>query len=176
MKHTIDPVLGERITPWYAEPWAWLVFGLPLATVIACLLTILIAARTADGLVVDDYYKRGLEINRVLDREASARDLALAIDRVAVEAAGFSFSLGGNEVFTPPAQLEVRFTHATRATADRTVIAGHLGGGHYRGALDGPAPLAAGPWYVDAGTPEWRLVTRILIGADGRRAGAAAAP
>ena len=46
------PAHAEPITRWYREPYAWMVFGLPAAVVLACAVTIVIAVRTADGLVV----------------------------------------------------------------------------------------------------------------------------
>ena len=61
--------------PWYRQFWPWALIALPLATVLACTATILIAIHTDDGLVSDDYYKEGLSINRRMreDREANTQ-------------------------------------------------------------------------------------------------------
>ena len=48
--------------PWYREPWPWILLAIPVATIIAGAITMLIALRGADGVVAEDYYKRGLEI------------------------------------------------------------------------------------------------------------------
>jgi len=40
--------------------------------VVAGLATAVIAVRTADGLVAEDYYRRGVDINRRLTREERA--------------------------------------------------------------------------------------------------------
>ena len=52
--------------PWYREPWPWILMAPPAAAVIAGAATVWIAVGSADGLVADDYYKRGLAINQVL--------------------------------------------------------------------------------------------------------------
>jgi hypothetical protein len=58
--------------PWYREPWVWLMIALPASAVVAGMITIYLAVVTSDGLVVDDYYKRGKAINRVLARDMAA--------------------------------------------------------------------------------------------------------
>ncbi len=155
----------EKGQSWYREPWAWLVVGLPLSAVAACMVTIVIAIRTADGLVVDDYYKRGLEINRVLDREARAAELGLALEVTALNRGDYAFTLAAQTTAAFPDDLDVLFAHATRAAGDQATRAEHLGGGHYRGRID---PLDPGPWYLDVSTPEWRLVRRVVVGSEGR--------
>ena len=49
--------------PWYREPWVWLMIALPASAVVGGIITIYLAVSTSDGLVVDDYYKRGKAIN-----------------------------------------------------------------------------------------------------------------
>jgi len=49
----------------------------PAAAVVMGIVMVVLAVRSDDGLVVDDYYKRGLAINQVLDREARAAALGL---------------------------------------------------------------------------------------------------
>lgn len=44
--------------PWYKQRWPWLLISV-LIVVIAAIITMVIAVRTADPLVNDDYYKRG---------------------------------------------------------------------------------------------------------------------
>ena len=50
--------------PWYRQFWPWFLIALPATVVVAGLTTWWIAAHKADSLVVDDYYKEGLAINR----------------------------------------------------------------------------------------------------------------
>ena len=53
----------EDTLPWYRQFWPWFIISIPALTVVAAIITINIAIRTDDGLVVDDYYKEGLAIN-----------------------------------------------------------------------------------------------------------------
>lgn len=63
---------------WYKEPWLLLVVGGPLLVVLASVITGFIAFRGADQVVAKDYYRQGLMINTNLQRDAKARELALA--------------------------------------------------------------------------------------------------
>ncbi len=56
---------GER-SVWYREPYVWLLIAIPACAVVAGFVTLALAIATDDGLVVDDYYWQGKQINRVL--------------------------------------------------------------------------------------------------------------
>ena len=68
---------GEQVRPWQKEPFICMLISFPLAAVLGGFVTLYLAIVSYDGLIVDDYYKRGLEINRVLDREQQAQALGL---------------------------------------------------------------------------------------------------
>ena len=50
----------------------WLVIAIPLSAVIVGMIMLTISIQTFDGLVEDDYYKKGKEINQVLARDEFA--------------------------------------------------------------------------------------------------------
>ena len=54
-----------------------MVLAIPAAAVVVGVVMLVLANVTWDGLVVDDYYRRGLEINRSLARDAEASRLGL---------------------------------------------------------------------------------------------------
>jgi hypothetical protein len=140
--------------PWYREPWPWFLISLPATAVIAGITTVWIAATSADGLVVGDYYKAGLAINQTLARDDAARALALTAT-LKSEAGALTLALGGR-ITTYPAHLTLTLAHPTHQGMDHTLVFGHVGGGHYRVAL--PA-LPAGKWHAqltDAAS-SWRL-------------------
>jgi hypothetical protein len=93
---------GGDLGPWYREPWAWLLFFPPAVAVVAGTITTVIAFKTFDGVVSDDYYRQGLAINRTLDRDARARERGLSA-----------------ELQFNPAGDRVRVTMAGDATSDR---------------------------------------------------------
>ncbi len=62
----------KSINPWYREPFVWLLIAFPLTAVVAGFITLGLAISSDDGVVEDDYYLRGKEINRVLARDQAA--------------------------------------------------------------------------------------------------------
>jgi hypothetical protein len=61
--------------PWWKFGHVWLIIAGPAAVVVAGFVTLFIAIRTPDPVIAEDYYKRGLDINKTL---AAEKDLQLA--------------------------------------------------------------------------------------------------
>ena len=57
---------------WKQEPMVWLLIAIPLSAVIMGVVIITLAINSYSGLVVDDYYKKGKHINRVIARDKCA--------------------------------------------------------------------------------------------------------
>jgi hypothetical protein len=62
--------------PWWHYGHAWLVFGGPAAVVLACIVTVYIAVSRQDPVVDQDYYRKGIEINKTLAESKAADSLA----------------------------------------------------------------------------------------------------
>jgi hypothetical protein len=154
-------------SPWYRQPYVWLLIAFPAASVIAGLATFVTAARTYDGLVVDDYYRRGLEINRELarDRAAELRKLGAAVELVP-GAARFRVLLAAGTDQRVPRSLRVSFLHRTRAGLDRRAVATLLtepGAAAIR-TYEAAAPdLARGHWDVLIEAADWRLLESVTV-------------
>lgn len=142
--------------PWYRERWPWILMSGPAAVIVAGIATTWIAFATADGLVADDYYKRGLGINAVLKREQAAAQRGIEA-RVERANATVRVRLLGAE----PPVLFLSLVHATRAGNDVRLRLERAADGSYQAALP---PLAAGHWraVVDDPRGEWRVVQEIL--------------
>ena len=147
--------IGHRLQgrPWYREPWPWILMSGPLTVVVAGLVTAWIAVVNNDPLVVDNYYKEGLAINRVLERDHAAvqggyrAELMLSRDGGRVRA-----HLSG----AAPERLRLSLVHPTRAELDRTVELLPLQAGWYEAEIGlTPAPR----WRVVLEDPQgaWRL-------------------
>jgi uncharacterized protein len=57
--------------PWWHFGYVWLVISGPLVVVIASFVTLYLAIRTPDP-AVEDYYRKGIEINKTLDLQREA--------------------------------------------------------------------------------------------------------
>jgi uncharacterized protein len=62
--------------PWWNYGYAWFVISGPLIVVIASFITLYLAITRPDP-AVDDYYRKGIEINKTLDAERDAMAPAL---------------------------------------------------------------------------------------------------
>ncbi len=142
--------------PWYREPWPWLLMSGPAIVVVAGVITTVIAFRTADGLVADDYYKQGLTINQTLKREQRAAALGVHASLLYTpEQARVRVTLEG---VAPPA-LTLRLAHPTRAGRDQVVALQLMQPGAYEGVLP-PGLMGqsdAGRWLTTLETPDWRV-------------------
>lgn len=154
----------DKIHPraWYRQPLVWMLIAIPGSSVLVGITMLVLAAASYDGLVLDDYYKRGMQINRDLERDRAAARLDLR--------AGLVFDAGernvrvrvasGDAGASLPEQLTLRLAHPTRSGLDRIVRLQAYPGGHYAGRLDG---LAAGFWHLQLETESWRIVGRMSM-------------
>ena len=68
----------RKASIWYREPMVWLIIMIPFSAVIMGGVLLTLAVSSDDGLVTDDYYKKGLQINRTLERDALAASYEIA--------------------------------------------------------------------------------------------------
>jgi uncharacterized protein len=55
--------------PWWKYRYVWLIIAGPALVVVAGFVTLAIAIRIPDPVVAEDYYRRGLDINKTLAEE-----------------------------------------------------------------------------------------------------------
>ena len=142
---------------WYREPWPWILMAGPVLVVIAGFVTLWLAATTFDGLVVDDYYKEGLAINRSLERDQRAAELGLEGEVTVADQPGRVRVLLRADAPGLPAAVRILLAHPARPDLDQAVVLGKTGEGAYEGVA---VPLAPGRWLVTLEDEEksWRLV------------------
>jgi len=147
---------------WYREPLVWLIITFPLIAVIAGFTTMYLAYTTRDGMVVDDYYQKGKEINQSLARDVAAAQRALHaklwLDATQTDLTVQLSAAAGNQPL--PETLMLRWLHATRAGFDRSQMLTRSPDGRYHVAF--PA-LAPGHWYVQIEAQDWRLQGSLRI-------------
>jgi hypothetical protein len=153
-----EPVAGP---PWYRHRWFWLVAAPPIAAVVGGLLTVWIAVRNADSLVVDDYARigRAFEMDQSRDRRARALGVGatLRLDRAT---GAFELAVHG----VPAGELQIVLLHPVSdagdrrltVTADGDVDAGADAGDHYAGSF-GPLDGARREVEIASAQQGWRL-------------------
>lgn len=152
---------NENTRPWHKEFYVWMMLFFPMLAVFGCIVTIILAVKSNDGLVVDDYYKQGLEINRTLERDKIALDYQLnAVIKMDQELEEVAMELTAVSDFTYPENLSVSFLHATRLGFDKEVKMILTADNIYRGDL---SRLALGKWYVHIQRDNWRLIKTITV-------------
>lgn len=147
-----DPRWGEDDEPWYTQFWPWFLIALPGSVVIAGLSTLYIANRYSDDLVVDEYYKDGLAINKELGKQAAAQALNIEAGIVILERRA-QIRLTGDRI---PEILRLRFSHPLEADRDFSVALESVALGLYQATL--PTNLSPNwHWILEPGTSDWRL-------------------
>ncbi len=139
---------------WKREPLVWMLIAIPLSAVIMGVVMITLAIQSYSGLVVDDYYKKGKQINRVLARDKFAYELGLA--------AGFKIEADGSvEIrFAPEVQvipgdkIVLELIHATMPGLDQKLTMQRNETHLLAGAISLPGK---GRWNLYLQTGDWRL-------------------
>jgi uncharacterized protein len=143
----------KATAPWYREPWPWLLMSGPAAVVVAGVLTTVIAVRSFDGVVADDYYKQGLSINRTLERSLQARVLGAGAEAAfAPDVVDVRF----NSNAPSPERLRLLLIHPTRRGMDRSATLERSARGVYEGRIDS---TGATSWIValEDERSSWRI-------------------
>ncbi len=147
--------------PWFREPWVWLIIALPASAVLGGIITIWIAVVTDDGLVQDDYYKYGMEINKTLARDKAAVQYELMANIIISEAQNnIQIKLDANDKFVSPSSIKLSFLHPTIKGQDQIMVFHTDSDGVYAGALPS---LISGDWYLQIEADDWRLLEEIFI-------------
>jgi hypothetical protein len=131
-----------------------MIIAIPLSAVIMGVVMITLAIQSSSGLVVDDYYKKGKQINRVLARDKFAYELGLA--------AGFKIEADGSiEIrFAPEVQIipgdkiVLELIHATMPGLDQKLIMQRNETHLLTGEINLPGK---GRWNLYLQTADWRL-------------------
>lgn len=152
----------EDLEPWYKQFWPWFLISLPASAVIAGIITINLAMTDRDGVVTDDYYKKGLGIHRDVEKLERARALGLTAQvdydvlnsRVVVELAGIEPAKLG--------ALDLQLSHPTRQHQDQRMPLSHVEGTRFEAKI---IPLGPADWHISVvdRNGEWRLPGRIKL-------------
>lgn len=116
--------------PWYKQGWPWALIAIPFLTVVAGVITFIIANDTSDSLVLDDYYKKGLAINSNIARLELAEQHQLTA-RIQIDKAVDLLTLKLTAQTRLPEQLSLTFSHPTLQKHDQSMVLSLLTDGEY---------------------------------------------
>jgi hypothetical protein len=151
------------VGPWYRQPWPWILISLPATSVVLGMVLLYFAITTADGLVVDDYYRQGRAIDQTMARSVHAAELGLVAD-VKFRSDRLTVRLSSAEGVSLPTSLIATIAHPTRSGKDQSVVL--IGrGGEFSGAVK---PLTTGRWLVqlEDEARTWRLRGAVYLPTD----------
>lgn len=69
----------DSVAPWWKFGYVWLVFAGPAVVVVASFVTFYLAVTRPDPVISEDYYQKGIDINKTLGNAATAASLAPAL-------------------------------------------------------------------------------------------------
>jgi hypothetical protein len=174
-----DPILGELDTkPWYKQFWPWFLIALPGAVVIASISMFFVALNTADSLVIDNYYREGLNVNSMLEQDTLAQALKLRA-KISIDSSNGEIRVtlnktGLNETDTQKKEpnkspLQLELLHAKNQAEDIRLILQPTPQGDWLANL--PKALI-GQWYIrlsnslsNEKNALWRLQKSVFLGA-----------
>lgn len=146
---------------WKKNPLVWMLIAIPASAVVMGFIMLTLAIQSDSGLVIDDYYKHGKQINRVIARDKAAFERAIAAD--------LEFDMDHGTVaiqFTPSSILAANETvrlnliHATIPGLDQSVELKLDGIHHMVGQLQ-TSPPGQGRWNLQLESDQWRIIGSI---------------
>lgn len=146
-------ILNETTKPWYKEGYVWMIISFPLSAILAGFYTLFLAIVSYDGLVVDDYYKEGLAINKRLEKVENAKQYNLNAN-IQFSNDMFSLKLSANQDFNYPENITAKISHATIQGFDKTILMKLSGNGNY---FSERIELINGHWNIILQNNDWRL-------------------
>jgi hypothetical protein len=149
------------VESWKTQPYVWMLILIPFSAVVVGMIMLTLAIQSDTGLVVDDYYKKGKQINQVLarDQAASAMGLAATID-FDFDSGIVAVRLKANSTLITNEEVKLGLFHATKADMDQTVVLKANDQQVYSATL---GELGDGRWHVHLATETWRLTGSLYV-------------
>jgi uncharacterized protein len=149
--------VASNPSPWYSEPWPWILMVGPIAAILAGIVTYALALNSENPMVPGNYYKEGLGINRVIEREQQARLLDYRAQLSFSSAESVRVLLSGMGQL--PNELRLRLIHPTQGSRDHQVQLASRGAGIYEGSLNQADMPSTSKWYfhIEDSAGTWRI-------------------
>ena len=144
---------------WYHHPVPWFMLAVILATITSGIMMIVLSTSDPDDIVVDDYYKQGLGINRNKARNNRAKSLGIS-PSFTTDKGVLNVQVQGIRNIKP-GTLRLHLQHPTRKRLDKVVLLS-CKAQVCRGSL--PLPETSRYYFsIEPADREWRSSGRIHI-------------
>ena len=153
----------EDTVPWYRQFWPWFLIAIPGTAVVAGVITLFLALREPQSMVVDDYARIGLATHRRLARDERAVALGLSGELVlSGDPPSVAVTLAAAQPLDRPDLLRLTLAHPTKGDRDLRLEL-RRDGDAWRGSLPA-APTTRR--YVQLEPPDggWRLAGELPAG------------
>lgn len=134
----MSELVAENAKPWYREFWFWFVFSPLIYIIIMCSITVTIALKGADDVIIDNYYKEGRMINQALEQDQRARALGLHAELRFHRSSGdvvLSLTHTAADTNPLPETILLMMGHPVKEEKDQLIQLKAIAPGQYRGAL-----------------------------------------
>jgi len=149
------------VESWKSQPYVWMLILIPLTAVVVGMIMLTLAIESDTGLVVDDYYKKGKQINRVLERDQAASTMGLSANiNLDVDNGKVEVRLKANSTLITNEQISLGLFHATKPGMDQTLLLSTDHQPIYTAAL---GELGDGRWHIHLSTDTWRLTGSLYV-------------
>lgn len=144
---------------WYREPWMWLVVGGPVVVVIAGFITLYLAMHGADKVVAKDYYKQGININKIIEQDAQAAKYQMQGEmRIDNGSNKIILNLQGNTQYPKTVLMTATSnTGASEFEALQKITLYQVKDGLYEGPITTKSPSSSPLWHIKIEADDWRL-------------------
>ena len=153
---------------WKKNPLVWMLIAIPGSAVVMGIILLTLAIESDTGLVVDDYYKHGKEINRVIARDKAAFERGIAADLLFDTDKGqVSIQFASSSILAAGETIKLKMVHATKPGLDQEITLAPSGIYMMVGDLQ-TSPPGQGRWNLHLESEEWRVIGSIQMPASNR--------
>ena len=153
----LNELSGNNTQPWYRQFWPWFLISLPAAVVIAGFITLYIAHKHSDDLVVDEYYRVGLSINQQLEKKQRAVALGVSATLAFFQSEPTHSVEVRLDGFDGQGELKLLLSHPLESDRDFVILLHRIEPSIYSGEFAGTI-AARWHWILDfSGASNWRL-------------------
>ncbi len=153
---------------WKKNPLVWMLIAIPSSAIVMGAILLTLAIKSDTGLVVDDYYKHGKQINMVLARDKAAFQRNIAADlNFNLDQGTVAIQFAPTSILKANESVQLNMVHATKPGLDQLIELQPDGIYRLVGQLK-TTPPGEGRWNLHLESADWRVIGSIQMPASNR--------